>query len=161
MSKINSGVFSSALQDWQTPWIFIEAVQKKFNVKIELDVCADEISAKAPHFFSLKENAFTKSWDASVCWMNPPYGKALPKWLEFARDQQIRHKNLILCLVPARTDTKWFHEIAVDGRVYFLKGSIKFEHPLKQHSTSPAFPSMLVVFGKPKGFEVWDWKRDI
>lgn len=52
-------------------------------------------------------------------------------------------------LIPARTDTRWFHEFIYNKEnveIRFLKGRLKFGNA----KNSAPFPSMIVVF-KGKG----------
>ena len=160
MSRITKGMMSSERQDWATPQYFVDAVEKKLGRKFDLDVCAYDHTAKAPNWFTEKDDALTKDWNAPLCWMNPPYGGALPTWLQYAQNQAGKHGNTIVCLIPARTDTAWFHDIAVKGKIIFLRGRIKFEQDGNDKG-SPAFPSMLVIFGEESGFDTWEWKKEI
>lgn len=73
---------------------------------------------------------------------NPPYGKELPKWVKKCYDES-RVGTLVVMLIPARTDTKWFHEyIYGKAEIRFIKGRVKFG----DSKNSAPFPSMLVVF---------------
>lgn len=48
-------------------------------------------------------------------------------------------------LIPARTDTRWFHEYIYNkAEVRFIKGRVKFG----EAKNSAPFPSMIVVFGR-------------
>ena len=160
MEKLTHGMFSSNKHDWATPQYFVDLVEEKLERKFDLDVCSYDYTAKAPKWFTENDDALTKEWDAPLCWMNPPYGKELSIWLKYAKEQAQKHKNTIVCLVPARTDTAWFHDIAIHGKIIFLRGRIKFEQNGKS-SGSPAFPSMLVIFGEEPSMETWEWKKFI
>ena len=155
-----AGMMSSDRQDWATPPDFIRKVEKKIGRKFDLDVCAYDHTAKAPKWFTEKDDALTKEWSAPLCWMNPPYGRALPIWLKYAYDQSQKHNNTIICLVPARTDTAWFHDIATKGTIVLLRGRINFEQE-GEKAGSPAFPSMIVVFNDKSGFNTWEWKNEV
>jgi len=73
--------------------------------------------------------------------MNPPYGKEIGKFM--AKALKLSKTNTIVCLLPARTDTRWFHE-SVYGKaeLRFLKGRVKF----KGGKHSAPFPSMLAIY---------------
>jgi phage N-6-adenine-methyltransferase len=159
-NALKKGLLSSDKQDWATPDYFVRLVEKKLGQTFDLDVCAYDHTAKAPKWYTEEDDALTREWDAPLCWMNPPYGGALPVWLDYARNQAQKHGNTIVCLIPARTDTTWFHDIAIHGKIIFLRGRIKFEQN-GATSGSPAFPSMLVIFGTAPGFTTWDWKMDM
>ena len=140
---INSGLFSSNTDNWATPIDFFNKIDSEFN--FTLDVCADSSNAKCKHYFDKTTNGLLMKWYGN-CWMNPPYGRIIYDWIKYA-DQQVNEKNcnLVVALLPARTDTKWFHEIIYNKyEIRFIKGRLKFGN-----SKSPApFPSMLVIFKK-------------
>lgn len=73
--------------------------------------------------------------------MNPPYGREIGAWMRKAYDES-RRGAVVVCLVPARTDTTWWHEFAVKGRVTFVRGRLKFNG----HKSGAPFPSAVVVF---------------
>ena len=75
--------------------------------------------------------------------MNPPYGREIGKWMKKAYAESLRG-NTVVCLVPSRTDTKWWHEYATKGKITFIKGRLKFKQNGK--SGSAPFPSAIVVF---------------
>jgi hypothetical protein len=76
--------------------------------------------------------------------MNPPYGRQIGKWVEKAYQAALAG-NTVVCLLPARTDTKWFHEFCSKGEIRFLSGRLKFGGS----RNSAPFPSAIVVF-RPK-----------
>ena len=74
-----------------------------------------------------------------VCWCNPPYGRQIGKWVEKA----VKSSATVVMLLPARTDTKWFHDWCLPyGKIEFLRGRLKFGGC----DNSAPFPSMIVVF---------------
>jgi site-specific DNA-methyltransferase (adenine-specific) len=78
--------------------------------------------------------------------MNPPYGAVIGKWMRKAWDSA-QESATVVCLVPARTDTEWWHRFAMRGEVRLLKGRLKFG----DYMNSAPFPSALVVF-RPAGY---------
>ena len=145
---MTSGLMSSDRQDWETPQEFVELIEKKLNFKFDLDSCAYDHTAKAPKWYTEEDDALKQDWTIKPktnVWMNPPYGGALPTWLEYAYNQSQIHDSRVVCLIPARTDTAWFHDIATRGLIVFLRGRIKFQQQ-GEKTGSPAFPSMLVIF---------------
>ena len=142
-------MFSSKKDTWETPQVFFDTVNDEF--KFELDVCAMKSSAKCKKFYSIEDNAFTKDW-TGTCWMNPPYGRKIGKWIEKAVYESSKHNNTVVALLPARTDTKWFHDnIYGKYEVRFLKGRLKFGEAVN----AAPFPSMLVIFKNKKWYELW------
>lgn len=142
--------FSSQKMDWETPDDLFQQWNNIYN--FDLDVCATKHNTKCKKFYSPKTNGLKQRWRGN-CWMNPPYGRELKKWVEKAHRSSMTGKCCVVCLIPARTDTKMFHDYIWDkelGRpypgiqVHFLKGRVKF----KGAEASAPFPSMIVVFGE-------------
>ncbi len=140
MNKINEGLFSSSNIEYETPqWLF-DHFNSLFN--FELDVCASKENAKCKNWLSEKDNGLEKSW-LDRNWMNPPYGREISKWLKKAYDES-KKGNLIVCLLPARTDTRWWHTYVLKAdAIHFIKGRLKFSG---SNSSAP-FPSAIVIFG--------------
>lgn len=75
--------------------------------------------------------------------MNPPYGREIIKWVRKAHIEVSTGRCKVVALLPARTDTKWFHElILAKYEIEFIKGRLKFS----DSKNSAPFPSMIVVF---------------
>ena len=129
-------MFSSKTDMWATPKDFFEKINLEFN--FDLDVCAIPENAKCEKFFSPEQDGLKQEW-VGKCWMNPPYGREIGKWVKKAYES----KTLVVALLPARTDTKWFHEyIYGKAEIRFIKGRLKFGGS----SNSAPFPSMLVIW---------------
>lgn len=131
--------FSSKTDDWETPqWLF-DLLTAEFD--FALDVCASAGNAKCPKFFSKEEDGLAQRW-TGVCWMNPPYGREIGAWMEKAYESSLEGATVV-CLVPARTDTRWWHQFVTRaGEVRFLQGRLKFG---KARCGAP-FPSAIVIF---------------
>ena len=137
---MNEGMYSSNTDNWGTPqWLFDE-LDKEWH--FDVDVCASSENAKCPRYFSKEENGLAQDWSRfNNCWMNPPYGRQIGIWIEKAYNESQKGTNVV-CLLPSRTDTKWFHEYCLKGEIKFLKGRLKFN----DGKTPAPFPSMIVVF---------------
>ena len=136
--------FSSKTDLWETPQQFFEKYNSKY--KFTLDVCASFENHKCDHYFTEIEDGLSKNW-SGVCWMNPPYGREIIKWMEKAYLSSLNGATVV-CLVPARTDTKWWHEYAMNGDIEFIRGRLKFGNS----KNNDPFPSAVVVFeGKNYG----------
>lgn len=133
--------------EWETPQNLFNELNKEFH--FNLDVCATSENAKCAQYFTPTQDGLRQQW-SGVCWMNPPYGLVIRYWVRKAWEQSRRGVTTV-CLLPARTDTKWFHEycydyktnsfkVGVEGR--FLKGRLKFG----RNGNSATFPSMIIVF---------------
>lgn len=130
--------FSSDRHTWETPHELFARLNAEFH--FTLDVCALPHNAKCALFFSPDDNGLAQRW-TGVCWMNPPYGAEIGRWMQKAYEES-RLGATVVCLVPARTDTEWWHEYARCGEVRFLRGRVKF---VGAESSAP-FPSALVIF---------------
>jgi phage N-6-adenine-methyltransferase len=132
--------FSSKTAEWETPQAFFDKVNAVHGPLV-LDVCANVGNAKCPRFYTRAEDGLVQPWNG-VCWMNPPYGREIGKWVRKAAESA-GGGTKVVCLLPARTDTKWFHDYVLPyGKVEFIRGRLKFGGG----ANSAPFPSMLVVF---------------
>ena len=139
---LNSALFSSDKDDWETPDELFAELHKEFW--FDLDVAANAVNHKCQVYFTKENSAFNNKWFGTV-WCNPPYGKEIGKWVKACHD----YDGVSVMLLPARTDTKWFHEYIYNNskaEVRFLKGRLKF---VGANSSAP-FPSMVVIFNKTK-----------
>ena len=136
-------MFSSKTEMWATPQQFFDELQLKYN--FSLDVCAVAENAKCKKFFTPEQDGLKQTWEGS-CWMNPPYGREIGRWVKKAYQQAIEEGNCtVVALLPARTDTRWFHDYIYNKEhveIQFIKGRLKFG----DGPNSAPFPSMLVLF---------------
>lgn len=134
--------FSSARDDWSTPWDFFKAQETQFG-PFDLDVCATPENAKCPRFFTREQNGLEQPWTGR-CWMNPPYGREIGLWVKKAAEEVRENAECVVCLLPARTDTAWWHDYVARFavRVVFVRGRITFAGA----QNSAPFPSAVVVF---------------
>lgn len=124
--------FSSASDRWATPADTFAALNEEF--RFNFDPCP----------LDGKEDGLTPlfcEWRGKRVFCNPPYGPGLGEWL--ARGLEA---DLAVFLIPARTDTRWFHDIVLPKatEIRFIKGRLKFGDAVN----SAPFPSMVVVFDK-------------
>ena len=132
--------FSSKTDEWYTPKDYFDEVNKEFG-PFDLDVCATAENAKCEKYFDKEMDGLSQWWSGS-CWMNPPYGREIGKWMKKAFESSFQGAYIV-CLVPARTDTAWWHDYAMKGQIIFIRGRLKFGGC---NNTAP-FPSALVIFG--------------
>lgn len=140
--------FSSASDDWPTPQDFFDRVNSQYG-PLTLDVCASSENAKCPSYFTFQDDGLTKPWTGH-CWMNPPYGRTIGLWMRKAWESS-QAGAMVVCLVPARTDTAWWHDYAMKGDITFIRGRLKFGG----HHNSAPFPNALVVFQPKPQPEEW------
>jgi phage N-6-adenine-methyltransferase len=134
-----TALFSSKTPEWETPQFLFDGLDAEFG--FELDVCATADKAKCKMFFTPEDDGLKQDWGTRVCWMNPPYGRTIGQWLQKAYESSKRGATVI-CLLPARTDTDWWHRYAQRGEVRFLRGRLKFGNAVN----SAPFPSAVVIF---------------
>jgi len=140
---INPALYSSKTDLWSTPQDFFDKVDQEFH--FDLDVCATLENAKCEKFFTREDDGLSQDW-TGTCWMNPPYGREISRWVKKASEADAP----VIALLPARTDTKWFHQyIQGKAEITFIKGRLKFG----ESKNSAPFPSMLVVWSKDRGFK--------
>ena len=134
--------FSSASCLWATPQDLFDRLDAQYG--FETDVCATPENAKCPQYYTAADDGLRQPW-RGVCWMNPPYGREIGAWMRKAYESSIGGATVV-CLVPARTDTSWWHDYAAKGEIEFLRGRLKFGG----HRNSAPFPSAIVVFRPPE-----------
>ncbi|MBL8821957.1 MAG: adenine methyltransferase [Planctomycetia bacterium] len=130
---VSKTLFSSASDRWATPQAVYAALNKEFRFNFDpcpLDGNGDGLS---PLFCP---------WRGKRVFCNPPYGPGIGDWLERGMEAKVA-----VYLLPARTDTKWFHQQVLPHAtdIRFIKGRLKFGDA----RNSAPFPSMIVVLGKP------------
>jgi phage N-6-adenine-methyltransferase len=131
--------FRSDTCEWATPQDFFDELDREFH--FTLDVAATPENAKCEKFYTKADDGLKQPW-TGACWANPPYGRSLAKWFQKAAEAA-RSGATVVCLVPARTDTRWWHEhVAEAADVRFLKGRLKFGGA----KNAAPFPSAVVVF---------------
>jgi phage N-6-adenine-methyltransferase len=131
--------FSSRTDLWETPQNLFDELNREFH--FTLDVCALPGNAKCAAFYSPADDGLAQCW-TGVCWMNPPYGRAIGLWVAkaYAAGQD---GATVVALVPARTDTKWWQDYLTKGAdIRFLRGRLRFSGA----KVNAPFPNAVVVF---------------
>lgn len=136
-------MFSSKTCEWETPLDFFKALDEKYH--FTLDVCATKQNAKCEAYYTRIQNGLSREWKG-ICWMNPPYGREIGKWVKKAYETALYGAGTVVCLLPARTDTAWWHDYCMKGEVTFVRGRLKFGGC----ANSAPFPSAVVVFMNQK-----------
>lgn len=136
---VDKVLFSSATDEWSTPQDLFDKYNSLYQ--FDLDVCATPQNAKCKDYFARADDGLAQVWQGT-CWMNPPYGREIGLWVHKAY-RSSKDGATVVCLLPSRTDTKWFHDYCLPyGKIEFLRGRLKFGG-----AKNPApFPSMIVVF---------------
>lgn len=133
--------FSSATCEWETPLDFFRDLDREFG--FDVDVCATPDKAKCLRYYTPEMDGLAQTW-RGTCWMNPPYGRQIGKWVRKAYESA-QAGATVVCLLPARTDTAWWHDYCQRAEVRFVRGRLKFGGA--KHSAP--FPSAVVIFRPP------------
>ena len=134
-------LFSSKTDLWETPQDLFDKLNNEFQ--FTLDVCATPENAKCDKFYTKEQDGLEHPWKGTV-WCNPPYGRGIGQWVRRALFASVSGSTVVM-LLPARTDTKWFHDYIYkrnNVEIRFIRGRLKFGGS----KNSAPFPSMVVVF---------------
>jgi phage N-6-adenine-methyltransferase len=144
-----TGMRTSNDNTWTTPRDFFDKLNDEFH--FGLDAAALSSSTLVPdnwygpdHPQLIRRDAFQRLWTIDAgdkpIWLNPPYGRTIGEWMKKA-NLEAQAGGVVVCLVPARTDTNWWHSYCIQHEVRFIKGRLKFGN---QKNSAP-FPSAVVV----------------
>ncbi len=137
-------MLSSQDMTWETPQDFFDELNKEFN--FNLDPCATSETAKCKKYFTKEDDGLKQSWGGHTVFCNPPYGTAIKDWVKKCSDESKNPNTIVVMLIPARTDTRYFHEyIYHKAEIRFIKGRLKFGGKQAGSGSAP-FPSMLAIF---------------
>jgi len=175
----HSSLFTSNTDEWFTPAELFDELNAEYG-PFELDVCATPENAKCSNFFTKEQDCLKQDWTVvKKCWMNPPYGHPekpckpqcpkqkckkrgwhvetyIPGVIDFMRkaSETAKQGTMVVALVPARTDAKWWHSYVWDRKarapypgvcINYLKGRRTFGGA----KSSAPFPSVVVIFNPP------------
>jgi phage N-6-adenine-methyltransferase len=130
--------YSSNKTEWETPQDLFDKLNYEFG--FTLDVCATDENTKCPNWYTKEDDGLNQPW-SGTCWMNPPYGREIGKWLAKAWQEHLLGA-VVVCLVPSGTDTKWWHTYCMKGEVRFIEGRLKFSG----NKWNAPFPNAIVIF---------------
>ena len=136
--------------EWYTPQTFFDSLDKEFG--FTLDPCCTDEAAKCDKYYTMKDNGLLKDWGKEIVFMNPPYSE-VAKWMGKAYGAA-QEGATVVCLIPSRTDTRWWHDYAMKAEIRFIKGRLKFGHS----KDNAPFPSAVVVF-RPREFKLVSYDR--
>lgn len=138
--------FTSDRSDWETPLDLFERLDRFWH--FTLDAASSDENALCAKHYTKETDGLAHSWSGERVWCNPPYGREIGAWCEKAYRETRDGVTLVVMLVPARTDTRWYHDW-IQGKaaeVKFIKGRLKFTLGGASQNAAP-FPSMLVRWG--------------
>ena len=146
-------MFSNINNAWCTPQSFFDELDKEFH--FTLDPCATEKSAKCNKFYTAIEDGLKQDWGGQTVFVNPPYGRQIGKWIEKCYWESKKQNTIVVVLMPARTDTRYFHDYILPyAEIRFIKGRLtfwdldgeKYINGRFNEMTPAPFPSMLAIF---------------
>lgn len=134
---MNRVLFSSASVEWATPSGVYDSLNAEFAFTFDPCPLGGTQDGRAPLFCK---------WHGQRVFCNPPYNdirRFLERWHE---------PDLVVYLIPARVDVRWFHELCLPhaSEIRFIRGRLRFGDSV---NTAP-FPSMIVIFRNEDTHEV-------
>ena len=137
--------FSSQTDQWATPQAVFDWLDGHLG-PYDLDAAADDTNKKCSNYISSDVDALTVDWVGTNVWLNPPYGRGLGRWATKAIEEiDAGNCDSITILVPARTDTNWFIDLAKRAhRIIFVKRRLRFG----DGSRDAPFPTAILVIDK-------------
>jgi site-specific DNA-methyltransferase (adenine-specific) len=150
---INPALFSSHSNEWATPQAFFDRLNRVFQ--FTLDPACTRENAKCARYYTQEDNGLAHSWLGERVFLNPPYSREIAQWVAKAR-QEAEQGALVVGLLPARTDTRWWHEhVQGHAEIRFLAGRLKFGN---SESSAP-FPSAIVIWAGLNFLYERGWSR--
>ena len=144
---MNKALLSSSGLEWCTPRGFFDELDKEFN--FTLDVAATKEITLCADYYTPETDGLTQPWNpkTGAVFCNPPYGRVIGNWVKKAYAESQLHGKTIVMLIPARTDTSYFHDyIYHHAEIRFIRGWLRFtDSQGNEHGPAP-FPSMVVIY---------------
>ena len=144
MNEIDKVLLSSKSNEWETPQDLYDGLNEIY--KFTLDPCSTHENHKCDKYYTQEDNGLAQDWSGETVFMNPPYGREIGKWIKKAYEESLKGATVV-CLIPARTDTSYWHDYCMKGEIKFIRGRLKFVNRETPGITAPApFPSAIVIF---------------
>lgn len=139
-NQVKDTLFSSATDEWATPQELFDPLDAEFH--FTLDPCSTDQNAKCAKHYTKVQDGLAQDWTGETVWCNPPYGRDVGKWIRKCYEHFMGGGTAVL-LLPARTDTKVFHEyIYGKAEIRFIRGRVRFGNS----KYNAPFPSMIVIY---------------
>ena len=138
---MNKGLYTSNTAEWATPAATFAELDAEFH--FDLDPCSTHDNAKCARHFTKEDDGLAQNWGGCRVFCNPPYGRAIGAWVRKAHDEAQKPDTLVVMLIPARTDTAYFHDyIYGKAEIRFIRGRLHFN----ESKSGAPFPSMIVIY---------------
>lgn len=147
---MNNALLSSKNLSWCTPPEFFNELDQEFH--FDLDPAATDKSAKCARYFTPANDGLKADWGGCRVFCNPPYGRQIYDWVRKGYEESRKPGTLVVMLIPARTDTSYFHDYIFHGKadeVRFLRGRLKFTDEDGNAKDAAPFPSAVIVWRSP------------
>lgn len=136
----NKALFTSGSVEWATPQELFDRLNEEFH--FTLAPCSTDENAKCRKHYTKEQDGLSQDWTGETVYCNPPYGREMVKWIRKCYEHFVGGGTAVM-LIPARTDTKAFHEyIYGKAEIRFLRGRLHFN----ESKNNAPFPSMVVVY---------------
>lgn len=136
----NDLMFSSKSDEWSTPQDFFNKLNAEFH--FTLDPCCSIENHKCEKYFTQSDDGLLQDWEGETVFVNPPYSN-IAAWVEKAWKEGRKENTTVVLLIPARTDTRYFHNYIYNkSEIRFVKGRLKFGNS----KNAAPFPSMVVIY---------------
>jgi len=112
--------YSTGDGEWDTPRDMVQNLSRVFD--FDVDVCATKENAVCQNFYDRERDGLSQQW-CGLYWMNPPYGREIPMWME----NMLHSPGTGVCLLPARVGTRWWQRSMVKAtHITFIQGRLKY-----------------------------------
>lgn len=123
---INSGLFSSNREDWETPHELFEQLHREFGFTV--DAASTDENAKIERHYTEENDGLIQSWEGETVFCNPPYGRKIAAWVKKAYEESRKPNTTVVLVIPSRTDTSYFHDYLYGkAELRFVRGRLSFE----------------------------------
>jgi phage N-6-adenine-methyltransferase len=138
---------TSNKDDWGTPRDLFKHIDDVWHFTV--DAAASDANALCERYWTKDDDGLAQNWHGERVWCNPPYGRNIGEWVKKAHDAARDGKTIVVLLVPARTDTRWWQDYIYHDadEVLFCRGRLKFTDNGVPRKECAPFPSALVRFG--------------
>lgn len=137
MSLCNVVFHQQRVQEVKTPQYILNALKQEFDLS-SFDPCP---CPRPRGFNGLSADWAHLSAPQGAVYLNPPYDD-IPAWLQKAH-HEIQKGLTVVALLPARTHTKWFHEMVINKcEIRFVQGKVHFDN----YEQGCPWGSMICVF---------------
>ncbi len=128
--------------EWETPLDFYNALDAEFGFCLDAAASLDNTLCQNFYTSEMDGLRFDWTWADGAVWCNPPYGTQIGKWVAKAH-QEAQKGATVVVLIPARTETTWWHEHCMKAaEIRLVRGRLRFSGA----TVNAPFPSAVVVF---------------